>query len=128
MNETTREWVVKAEGDYQVAGRELKVSTAPNYDAVCFHAQQCAEKLMKATLIQAGKIPPRIHDLAELGRLLAQTYQDWNWPVEELRFLSISATAFRYPGDFAEAEDAAKAFNICTRLRARLLEILKQKE
>ena len=128
MNETIKEWVAKAEGDYHVAGRELKATTNPNYDAVCFHAQQCVEKLLKAALINGGKIPPRIHDLAELGRLLAQIYENWNWPVEELRFLSISAVAFRYPGEFADAEDAAKAFKICSRLRTRLLEILKQNE
>lgn len=38
MNETIKEWIAKAEGDYPVAGRELKATTNPNYDAVCFHA------------------------------------------------------------------------------------------
>jgi HEPN domain-containing protein len=40
--------VTKAEGDFLTAGRELRARKSPNYDAVCFHAQQCAEKYLKA--------------------------------------------------------------------------------
>jgi len=50
MNPLTREWVEKAEGDFTIAGRELRAGKAPIYDAVCFHAQQCAEKYIKAIL------------------------------------------------------------------------------
>jgi HEPN domain-containing protein len=46
MNELTEEWVNKAEGDFATAEREFAVQPAPNYDAVCFHAHQCAEKLL----------------------------------------------------------------------------------
>jgi HEPN domain-containing protein len=38
------------------------------FDTVCFHAQQCAEKYLKALLLQAGSEPPKTHDL----RLLLQ--------------------------------------------------------
>lgn len=48
MNETLREWLAKGEHDLLTANRELLVEDMPNYDAVCFHAQQCAEKLRKA--------------------------------------------------------------------------------
>jgi len=51
MNGTVKEWVLKAEADFATAGRELQATTAQNYDAVCFHAQQCVEKLMKALLL-----------------------------------------------------------------------------
>jgi len=44
MNPLTREWVEKAEGDFTIAERELRARKTPIYDAVCFHAQQCAEK------------------------------------------------------------------------------------
>jgi HEPN domain-containing protein len=43
MRVETAEWVEKAEGDWHTAGRELKATEFPNYDAVCFHAQQCAD-------------------------------------------------------------------------------------
>jgi len=38
MNNVIREWVQKAEGDFQTAQRELAVTEYPNHDAVCFHA------------------------------------------------------------------------------------------
>ncbi len=50
MKPLTREWVDKAEGDRSTAQRELRVRKSPNFDAVCFHAQQCAEKYLKALL------------------------------------------------------------------------------
>ncbi len=50
MKLLTREWIDKAEGDFATASREIRVRKSPNYDAVCFHAQQCAEKYLKALL------------------------------------------------------------------------------
>jgi HEPN domain-containing protein len=50
MNPLTVEWVDKAEGDMAIAKRELRARKQPNYDAVCFHAQQCVEKYLKALL------------------------------------------------------------------------------
>ena len=54
MNETVKEWLAKAKGDYATASRELAVDEDANYDAVCYHSQQCVEKLMKGYLIHQG--------------------------------------------------------------------------
>jgi hypothetical protein len=43
MKPLSNEWVDKSEGDFATANREVRVRKAPNYDAGCFHAQQCAE-------------------------------------------------------------------------------------
>ena len=69
MKPITSEWVDKAEGDWHSAGRELRARTNPNYDAACFHAQQCAEKYLKARLQEAGVIFARTHNLIALWRL-----------------------------------------------------------
>ena len=69
MNEVVREWIDKAEGDYLTATREAQADP-PNYDAACFHAQQCIEKLLKAAVIAKGEIPPKTHDLTILSALL----------------------------------------------------------
>lgn len=121
MNATVSEWVAKAEGDYRTAQRELHPSGTPNFDAVCFHAEQCAEKLIKALLIHLGVTPPRSHDLVALDRLLTPVCPAWSWPVAELRLLTRAAVDFRYPGDFADQPEAAEAFEIATRMRAKLL-------
>jgi HEPN domain-containing protein len=46
MKLETQEWVEKADGDLKVARREVQ-TTDPVYDAVCFHAQQCAESICR---------------------------------------------------------------------------------
>jgi len=51
MNVMATEWVEKAEADYRTAEREARVRKAPSHDVVCFHAQQCAEKYLKAFLL-----------------------------------------------------------------------------
>jgi HEPN domain-containing protein len=127
MNETVREWIAKAEGDYATAGRELAATERLNLDAVCFHAQQCIEKLMKGLLIHVGVIPPRTHDLVYLADMLAPLCPGWSAPVEDLRFLTRAAVDYRYPGEFAEEQEAAEAFAIATRLRDRLHSLLEEK-
>lgn len=124
MNATVREWISKAEGDYRTAERELRPTETPNFDAVCFHAEQCVEKLMKALLIHLNVIPPRTHDLVALDRLLTPACQAWSWPVKELRLLSVAAVDVRYPGDSADREEASEAFDISTRMRTQLLFLL----
>jgi HEPN domain-containing protein len=121
MNATVREWVSKAEGDYRTAERELHPTGTPNFDAVCFHAEQCAEKLMKALLIHLGVTPPRSHDLVALDRLLTPACQSWSWPVEELRLLTRAAVDFRYPGESADYKETSEALGIATRMRTKLL-------
>ena len=121
MNKTVKEWIAKAEGDYLTAGRELKADEEPNYDAVCFHSQQCVEKLMKALLIHHGIVPPRSHDLVQLDQLLKPVLKEWSWEVQDLQFMTRAAVDFRYPGESADRGEAAEAFEICTRLRSKLL-------
>lgn len=41
MKPLTHEWISKAEGDWHSAQRENRARKQPNYDAACFHAQQC---------------------------------------------------------------------------------------
>ena len=50
MSPLTQEWVEKAEEDFRVATREYRARKHPAYNAACFHAQQCAEKYLKARL------------------------------------------------------------------------------
>lgn len=120
MNEVVREWVEKANADFHTARRELSVTDQPNFDAVCFHAQQCIEKLLKAALIQHGSQPPKTHDLIQLSDLLATQDSSWQPDIQDLRFLNQAAVGFRYPGDSAGYEEAEEAVGICDRLRSTL--------
>jgi HEPN domain-containing protein len=124
MSGTVSEWVERAESDYRVACRENTVTVGPSYEAVCFQAQQCVEKLIKAVLIDRGVTPPRTHDLLALAGMLTSVIPTWSWPTLELSTLSAAAVGFRYPGDPVEREDADEMLDICTRIRASLLALL----
>lgn len=117
MNPLVDEWVVKAEGDFNTAQRELQVADAPNYDAVCFHAQQSAEKYLKAKLVSAGIEFEKTHDLGIILDMLVPLEPSWEEMREDMDCLAGLAVEVRYPGYCAEAQDAAEAVKIAGRVR-----------
>jgi HEPN domain-containing protein len=120
MNVVVEEWIKKAEGDFRTANREC-AADPPNYDAACYHAQQCIEKLLKAVLILRGATSPKTHDLVVLDALVKHAVPEWNWPIEDLRLLSRAAVAFRYPGETAGEDEAIASLRVAGPMRQRLL-------
>ena len=104
----SRQWLEKAEGDLSSAGYLLTLPDAQcRFDVICFHAQQCAEKALKAFLV-LRKIPfERIHDLGELLELCGVD-QDLVRELDEIDLLTPYAVESRYPGDW-EPFDRCKA-------------------
>jgi HEPN domain-containing protein len=125
MNSVIEEWMKKAEADYRTAERESAVQSGANYDAVCFLAQQCIEKLMKAVLIKWNIHPPKTHDLAVLN-LLLPTRTQILVNIQSLRFLGNAAVSFRYPGESADKVDAQESLQICSELRQILHRLIAQ--
>jgi HEPN domain-containing protein len=71
MNPLVFEWLQKADGDFEAMQQLARVRNCPSVlDGVCFHAQQCAEKYLKARLQESGKAILKIHDLIGLLELL----------------------------------------------------------
>jgi HEPN domain-containing protein len=120
MRELTREWIVKAEGDWRTANREMRARRAPNYDAVCFHSQQCAEKYLKAFLQEHGHPISRIHDLNQLLELCLVYDGTLELHRDLLKELTRYAIEFRYPGESALKEDAHTAVHHLKIIRAFL--------
>lgn len=117
MKPLTLEWIEKAEGDFQTMERESRVRKNPNPDAVCFHAQQCAEKYLKARLCEAGEKISKIHDLAVLLEKVLPLEPLWEAHREGLLYLSEFSVNVRYPGDQAEREEALSARKYCRAFR-----------
>ena len=117
MKPMTAEWVSKAEGDFAMMERECLVTNNPNYDGICFHAQQCAEKYLKARLCEADIIFGKIHDLVALLEQVLDIEPVWESFREDLAYLSDFAVTFRYPGESADAESALDAQRRCRRFR-----------
>lgn len=123
--EVARGWVAKAEGDLENARLVLGAGPAGPMDTVAFHAQQCAEKYLKALLCFRREDVPRIHDVEAL---LART-RIWGRvevTVEESRLLTDYATVTRYPGDYEPVshEEAGHAVELADRIRAAVREEL----
>lgn len=49
-------WIQKAENDFKTIRASL-ASADPAWDTVCFHAQQAAQKYLKAYLVFQGDLP-----------------------------------------------------------------------
>jgi HEPN domain-containing protein len=118
MKLLTYEWVEKAENDWSSLNREIRVRKNPNYDAVCFFAQQCVEKYIKARLVEADIYFKKTHDLGYLLELSAQIEPLWTTYDRELRLLTDYGVEFRYPGASADLEIAKNARNVCKSFRA----------
>jgi HEPN domain-containing protein len=117
MKQITQEWIDKAEGDFATAQRELQVQQMPNYDAVCFHTQQCTEKYLKACLQEANIAFNKIHDLSKLLDLLLPVEPNWETLRPTLEVLTAYAVEFRYPGISANKDLATQSFQDCVAIR-----------
>lgn len=124
MNPLTVEWIEKAEGDYATTGREARARRRPNYDAACFHAQQAAEKYLKAYLQEQQQPFPKTHNLIELLELCIPFDSSFDLLRPSLSLLGRYAVHYRYPGESADKEEAWRAFKtsavIRTFVRTRL--------
>lgn len=102
----THRWLGQARDDLTGAERLMAPPSLPG--SVCFHAQQAAEKALKAALIWQGNEPPRTHSLDELRNTLSP-----GWGVKssfpDLAWLSEWAVKGRYPGAEVSDVDARKA-------------------
>jgi len=117
MKPITAEWVAKAEADFATVQRESRVRKKPNYDGICFHCQQCAEKYLKARLCEAEIPFGKIHDLVALLEQVLEVQPEWEIFREDLAYLSDFAIAFRYPGESADKKAAVEAKRLCGSFR-----------
>jgi len=127
MNDLTAEWIAKAEGDYATAGRELRAQRRPNYDAVCFHAQQTAEKYLKAFLQENGADFPKTPSLIELLQLVLPLDASFEWQRDLLIRLERYAVRYRYPGESADQDEARSAFKAAQAVRKFIRQRLETK-
>ncbi len=71
---------------------------APGPRLICFHAQQAAEKAIKAVLLSRGQAIPFTHNLQTLADLLLACMVPLEAEVREAVALTPYAVTTRYPG------------------------------
>jgi HEPN domain-containing protein len=120
-----REWARKGENDLITAVQILKLGRQSPTDTVCFHAQQCVEKYVKALLVNHRRDFPRTHDLRVLLALLPVAAKPDLIPEEQV-LLSRYATVTRYPGDYEPIQlvEAQSAVKIARRVRRQVRRLL----
>ena len=125
MNTVLIEWIQKAEEDFYVASAAFRARKHPLHNAVCFHAQQCIEKYLKAVMVQHGIAFDRTHDLQVLlnGTLaVCPLWESWR---PALKTLSEYAVSFRYPGESAGKAEAREAMQIMRQFRREIRPALR---
>ncbi len=101
------ELLEKAENDL-IAGRAT-LATGRALDTVCFHAQQAAEKSIKAILALDDVMYPWKHDLAELLELAKPLTPDLQPLSDAIIGMTPYAVEGRYSRSFRPSEDEARA-------------------
>ncbi len=96
-----REWINRARSNLAMAKSRIP-DVYP--EDLCFHAQQAAEKAIKAVMIKRGIDFPYVHDLARLLSMLKEEDETIPDFVGQARKLSRFATVTRYPMDQAVTE------------------------
>jgi HEPN domain-containing protein len=114
MKEEAERWFDFALEDLKLADLAMKEEI---YNQVCFHAQQCVEKILKGYLILKGQMYPKSHKLADLLSKIQES------PLDPLKDEILSLDRFyiptRYPdtlpGTLSEGlpskKDAEEALN-----------------
>jgi HEPN domain-containing protein len=123
-----REWTSKGDNDLKNAVHTLKLGKDCPTDTVCFHAQQCVEKYLKAFLVALEKQFPRTHDVESLISLMPKDIR-LGLTVEEQRRLTEYATVLRYPGPYEAISltEAKQAVKLAHRVQRKIRKLLETK-
>lgn len=99
------QWMSYAESDLRLA-RLAAGDPSIRREQVCFHAQQAAEKAIKAVLLSQHIEFPLTHDLEELLEIARSKGIELSDEVREAGLLTPYAVETRYPGLWSEISDA----------------------
>lgn len=114
-----RQWVARAEEDFVNAEHTLTRRENCPVGTVCFHAQQCSEKYLKALLTCREVEFPKTHDLVVLFNLLGPD-SGLGLDLADVHPLNRYSIEARCPGDWEPIDlpEALEAVEKARRIRA----------
>ena len=127
MQKLTKEWVFKAEEDFESANLLMYSGETPISDYVCFHCQQCAEKYLKAYLQEHQMKFERKHDLSPLLEACVAKDDAFEKLNDDIRELDRYAVMVRYPGIVLNEDTAKLALKQAKHVRSFIRKKLKIK-
>jgi len=89
-------WFEYAENDFE-AVTILSAQLKPKYEIVCYHCQQCAEKLLKGYIASNKGRLQKTHDLVVLCETCSTFDPDFETIINQCSDLTIYASEVRYP-------------------------------
>lgn len=123
-----QEWITKAENDLKNATHTLKLGKQCPTDTVCFHAQQCAEKYLKAFLVVLETVFPKTHDIELLISLLPKGVSI-PLTITQQRQLTEYSAMTRYPGSYEpiSLSEAKTAVKLANKVKLKIQKLLEKK-
>ena len=116
-------WIRKAESD--LTNVQLCIDAGQALDTACFHAQQAAEKYLKAYLCAYRIEFPFIHNLEKLIELCEQQNPEFNGIKSVGQSLTPFAVELRYDTEFwPSIGDAQQAMEAATAIKLFIAEQL----
>ncbi len=115
-------WLALVEDDLRIARLSLEQEN-PIIGPACFHAQQAAEKALKALLVALDLAVPRTHDVVALVRLVASQLPEANDVREAAAVVTTYGVSPRYPAlrPAASLDEARQAVAEAERISAWVL-------
>lgn len=125
LRQKVLQWLLYAEEDLRLARHGLTLKSNCPCRLIAYHAQQCAEKHLKAYLVHQSVDFPYTHNIARLLELCAE-YASWAEGLTDAEELTPFAITTRYPGQDEEVNrvEATRAVEIAERVRKVVLTAL----
>lgn len=117
-------WISYAEEDLGLAQFALKMPGSRPYRLIAFHAQQCAEKYLKAYMVYHDIDFPFTHEMKKLLNYCGS--HRWIEEIKDAEGLTPYAVTARYPGvdEVVTENEAVQAVDIAFKVRNTIRKVL----
>jgi len=125
--EKVKQWLDYADEDLRLATHGLNMKSSCPYRLIAYHAQQCAEKCIKAYLVYHSIDFPYTHNIKALLKLCGKD-AGWAAALKDAEELTPYAITARYPGEDEEVskQEAKKAIKIASKVHQTIRKVLSQ--
>jgi len=123
-----KQWLIHGDEDLRLAAHAMTLQAEePPYRLIAYHAQQCAEKYLKAFLVYCGVDFPYTHNISTLLELCSE-HANWAAKLQGAEQLTLYSITTRYPGEDEEVteSEARQAIDLAQQVKEQVRTALKQ--
>lgn len=119
LHQKVKQWIEIADENLLFSQLGFKVSSSVSYRIIAFHAQQCAEKYLKAFLVYHKIDFLYNHNLTTLIDLCSDIDKSFE-QLRDAEILTGYATANRYPSEYRKLKknDAKKSIELAEKVQS----------